>query len=112
MTLSDLEGRDAMGHTFTVNLRYYAHTVWPRMNKFGIITRVGKESAMHVPPPMQRGHGIPKMFWDRTRHVHNNQILHDDQTRWEEKFRTVDHARGCGKINCDKNADARPACCS
>jgi len=47
--------------------------------------------------PILMGPSVPEFFWDllymRAHGVRNsNQVLHDDQTRWEENFYRVDHA--------------------
>ena len=39
MTLSELEGRNANGHFFLADLCNYVSAVWPRMTKFGKVTR-------------------------------------------------------------------------
>jgi len=54
MTLSDLERRDARSHIFQADLLNNARTVWPRMTKFGRITRMREWRR-----PISRGSDTP-----------------------------------------------------
>ena len=54
MTLSDLERRDTKGH-FQADLLNNARTVWPRMTKFGRITREEERISRGSATPLLQG---------------------------------------------------------
>jgi len=67
----------------------YAHMVWPRVSNFSTVTRVGVSRDEPRSKLGCVGPSVCKVFGTSYMHTHsmrNNQILHDDQTRREEKF--------------------------
>ena len=62
-----------------------------RATKFGVVTCV---SGGLITPPITgwRPSVPPPKFWDLHGWRNSNQMLHGDQTRWEENFDIVDHA--------------------
>ena len=93
MTLSDLKRREANGQTFPANLRNYTCTVWHRETKLSVVTHVGKEHFYRV-----RHASYPKKVRSQCHQIfgnvihrptltgYDNQILHGDETKWEESF--------------------------
>ena len=71
------------------------------MTKFGVVTQptqVGRSMFLGVRYALilrGRGPSVPKIFETSYMRAHsmrnNNQILHGDQTQYDENFHTVDH---------------------
>jgi len=63
MIFNDFERRDPMGQNFLTNLRNYTRTGWPKTNKLGKVTHVGRSVFLVVQPatpPSQSG-GTPAL---------------------------------------------------
>ena len=71
----------------------YAHTVWLRATKFGMVMQVEKRCFSmvgHAPPILRGGPQCSNNFETSSMRAHgmrnNNHILHGDQTKWEDNF--------------------------